>query len=212
MLRHDDRAPGRLDFRQYFMKADDGFFIQVGRGLIQNIDFGVCSIHRTTGDLLFLTAGELKDIPSHECVKLHIAAGFVDPSMYLLPGHSLILTSEGKLSGRIHIKKLTFGILKYASDITAGNRQLFLTHIDVIYINGTFHFAWIEMRGKPIDHSCQSGLTASASSAEDNNLSIINAEVDIIYPFSGPGFSAIMEACIVKSNHFSLQSFWPSSG
>ena len=94
------------------MESFDGFPIQIGRRLIQNVELRPHGIDRGKGQQLLFSARHGKDVPPPQPLQMQAVGGIIQPTEDLAPGHTLVFQAKSQLAVGIQIEKLTFGVLE----------------------------------------------------------------------------------------------------
>ena len=113
MLRHHDCAALPLQSGDLVVKAGNGLLIQIGRRLVQHIEFGAHGIDGAKGQKLLLPAGQRKDVFSSEALEMQRFRDLLHAAADFFRWTALIFQPKGQFAVGVQIKKLGLWILKH---------------------------------------------------------------------------------------------------
>ena len=115
VFRYDDGFPLTFPESQGFPQVGNGCRIQIGGWLIQYQYLRLHDRHAGAGNFLFLSSGEVEDIPVHQLFQSEITDRPLQPRPDCFCRLAQIFTAKGDLAGCIYIKKLGTRVLEHAA-------------------------------------------------------------------------------------------------
>ena len=179
MLRDQDGLALPFDQLQMLPQFLDGGHVQVRGWFIQQIDLRVHGIDGGKGDLLLFPAGQLEDIAAAEALNVQVLRRLLHPLRQFLGRPGLILDAKGDLAVRVHVEKLRSGILEHRAHLGGNLVHGKAADLLAIHPHAAGHLACIELGDQTVHQSCDGGLAAPTSAAEQDALPVRNGQVNV---------------------------------
>ena len=180
MLRHHDCAALPLQSSDLVVKAGNGFLIQIGRRLIQHIEFGAHGIDGAKGQKLLLPAGQRKDVFPAQFLEVQRFRDLLHTAADLFRRTALIFQPKGQFAFGVQIKKLGLWILKHrAYPLGQFIHGCFPRRKPVYHHPSLQTASGSKSRDQAVDQLRHCGLSAAGGPAQQDALSAGNSGADM---------------------------------
>ena len=150
----------------------DGRHVQVGGGLVQQIDRRVHRIDRSKGDLLLFAAGQGKDAAAQQILDAQRLRRLRHAVGHLRLGYGLVLQAEGDLAVGVHVEELGAGVLEHAAHPLRDAVQGQAGHVLAVQQHPARQLTGEKLGDQAVDQPGQGGLAAAAAAAQQHALAV----------------------------------------